>query len=154
MNSGEEAMPGATVFRTLSAALTGFDENELDIAIAGEFEQRIAHAFPDTPSNKRGKRAYSDLMAAFGAIANSPNLKTALQGMLDANPSLSTVVSRIVLLWYMSQFVRDDGSTDAPQSEAQYKAGLVWRAIGAVPLGYSDRKLGYWGDPPNPLPKV
>ena len=128
------------LFRKLSVALTGV--SDLDAKIAREYEARISEAFP-----KEGK----DLMDAFAKVAGSPDLNAAVLKLLNDRPAVVPMVRQIMQLWYTSQFTRADGSTDGPQTEAQYKSGLLWRVISAVAPGYSDRGYGYWKDQPKAL---
>jgi hypothetical protein len=128
-------------FRKLSVALTGV--NDLDPNITREYEARILEAFP-----REGK----EFMDAFDPVAGSADLNAAVLKLLNEHPGpVVTMVRQIVQLWYTSQFTRADGSIDGPQSEAQYKASLLWRVIGAVTPGYSDREYGYWKDKPTAL---
>jgi hypothetical protein len=136
----EIAMVDTAAFRKLSQAITGFDN--LDQTIADAYAARIAEAFP-TP--------LADLMAAFAPVSGSPDLEAAVTKILTDNPKLVPMTRQIAEIWYTSQFTRDDGSSDPPQTEEQFKYGLLWKAIGAVAPAYSDRPYGYWKDKPASL---
>jgi hypothetical protein len=134
-------MADASAFRKLSQAITGFDD--LDQTIAAAYAERIEEAFP---------KPLAGLMAAFAPVSGSPDLEAAVTKILTDNPNLVPVTRQIAEVWYTSQFIRDDGSIDPPASEDQFKYGLLWKAIGAVPPAYSDRPYGYWKDIPPGLP--
>src|SRR5882724_8249788 len=133
-------MTDKNLFRKLSVALTGV--SDLDPKIAGEYEARVREAFP---------RESKQLMDAFAKVAGSADLNAAVVKLLNDHPAVVPMVRQIVQLWYTAQFTRADGSIEGPQTEAQYKSSLLWRVIGAVAPGYSDRDYGYWKDQPKSL---
>ena len=133
-------MSDKDLFRKLSVALTGVVD--LDAKIAREYEARIVEAFP-----KESK----ELTDAFAKVVGSADLNAAVLKLLNDYPAVVPMVRQIVQLWYTSQFTRADGSIDATENEDQYKSGLLWRVIGAVAPGYSDRDYGYWKDQPKAL---
>ena len=133
-------MSNVDLFLKLSVTLTGVDQ--LEPTIAREYEARISEAFPVE---------HRELMDAFGKIVRSADLNAAVLKLLSDHPKVVPMVRQLVQLWYTAQFTRLDGSIDGPQTEEQYKSSLLWKVIGAVVPGYSDRQHGYWKDQPSAL---
>ncbi len=94
-------------------------------------------------------------MAALGELiawtrAHLPLNESDLRKQLTAFPTQASIARIIVLLWYTgaiypskSMFVCDFDSG----SNNTYIEGLMWRVIGAHPMGYS-LEDNYWGNVP------
>ena len=141
-------MTPARSFAALSAALTGF--READLWGTGMVETYLDELFATV----------GDAVVARLLTAGDEALRTGeLEALVMDDPDLGPVARNVILLWYLGQWNALPGEwrnrhgaspLDSPRviSADAYAAGLVWRAIGAHPMGADPPGYGSWADPP------
>ncbi|MFO1314662.1 MAG: sugar dehydrogenase complex small subunit [Burkholderiales bacterium] len=122
------AMPTATQFGKLSAALTGYPE--ADAATVGKMLRAFA-----TPQRRAALAALGDVVAATPAA----DLDAAL-----AARKLDGIAGDLVAAWYSG--IVADGTQP---SLVLYTDAYVWTAMTfSKPMGVCGGPTGYWADPP------
>lgn len=134
-------------FLAWSKHLTGFDDLEIDHARS--LLRRLEHRRPDL-----GKQLRS--LAKKGSVwpGGSDDLTVKAKTELEKNQELAEVIT---VLWYNGAFHGPFGFPEAEENdgpdkgfgnmhEDHYRRGLVWRAAGLQPQGYST-KLEQWSEP-------
>jgi hypothetical protein len=141
-------MTPARSFAALSAALTGF--READLWGTGMVETYLDELFATV----------GDAVVARLLTAGDEALRTGeLEALVLDDPDLGPVARNVIVLWYLGQWNALPGEwrnrhgaspLDIPRviSADAYAAGLVWRAIGAHPMGARPPGYGSWADPP------
>jgi hypothetical protein len=133
-------------FISISALLTGFDD--LDARVAAAHLVRLR----ERPTYRAG------LDAVLARVSPDAPPTRALIDELKASSESGATLNAIVLLWYSGAFFPDDGDAAVrrrPSDFGQvgtsgYREGLVWRAAGVQPMGYSTEPYGAWAQPPSP----
>ena len=132
-------------FIVLSAALTGFDRNE----IAPPLDPYQIASLYYTKVNAEVPADLDALLAAFA------QLQTESAGNLNGHTDLlrtriwdtaahGPLARQIVQLWYLGRW------NDGPYvSEASYIKALAWRAMETKAIGYSEFTDQYWTRPPS-----
>jgi hypothetical protein len=135
-------------FAALSAALTGFREAEL--WGTGQVEPYLDELFATV----------GDAIVARLLVTGDEALRTgALKERVLDDPDLGPVARNVIVMWYLGQWDALPGEwrnrhgaspLDVPRviSADAYAAGLVWRAIGAHPMGADPPGYGSWANPP------
>jgi hypothetical protein len=132
----EGIVPMACAFLGLSRVLTG--EEVLDEDLAGEYEQRLAAAYP---------AELDALTAAFSSIAEDPEVSARLKELLDTDAVLAMMAREVIKVWFTSQFSGADGRTLAGPAD-HWRAGLLWRVIHAPVPAAEAQLYGFWSNPP------
>ena len=135
------------VFENMSIVLTGF--SNADITGTG-----LTSIYFDTITKKIGEEKFKDLLEAFQRIeiTNLDDLSSKecdhVQELIT-HITYKTISSQIIKLWYLGQWTPSD-IHEKPQiiSSKSYLEGLVWKAIGAHPMGGKQQGFGTWGFPP------
>jgi hypothetical protein len=132
----------------LSAALTGF--READLWGTGMVERHLDELYATV-----GDAIVGRLLTTGAEALRTGRLK---QLVMD-DPDLGPIARNTIVLWYLGQWSplprewRDRHGAnplDVPRivSSDAYTAGLVWRAIGAHPMGADPPGFGSWANPP------
>jgi hypothetical protein len=141
-------MTPADSFAALSAALTGYREAEL-------WGTGMVETYLDELIATVG-----DAIVARLLVTGQEALRTGeLQRRVLDDPDLGPVARNTIVLWYLGQWNalpnewrnRHGASPlDIPRviSADAYRAGLVWRTIGAHPMGADPPGYGSWANPP------
>ena len=141
-------MTPARSFAALSAALTGF--READLWGTGMVETYLDELFATV----------GDAIVARLLTAGDDALRAGeLEALVLDDPDLGPVARNVIVLWYLGQWNALPGEwrnrhgaspLDCPRviSADAYAAGLVWRAIGAHPMGAGPPGYGSWAEPP------
>jgi hypothetical protein len=139
-------------FLALSAALTGFDEVELQ-------GTGLAQAYLDALVDVIGEHAAGEFLAQAGAVLarglDASARDEALTSAIMIHPRFGPLARNVVTMWYLGSWSRlpdgwyeDDGrgdrDTDRMISAAAYVEGLVWRAAGTHPPGAKQPGFGSW----------
>ncbi len=138
-------------FMELSALLTGLYEinnlqdSPLRRPIAAEYARLLRGVFADRFDKLIG------LYKAFAAENPKPAIDDQLLARLREQQDFKdteVVAKQIINIWYFSQFRPSDDPKDPLVDGGFYEFGAVWPLIKAHPIGFSDRRTGYWSDPP------
>ena len=141
-------MRPADSFVALSAALTGHREAEL--WGTGMVETYLGELIATV----------GDEIVARLLVTGQEALRTGeLQRRVLDDPDLGPVARNTIVLWYLGQWNALPGEwrnrhgaspLDVPRviSADAYRAGLVWRTIGAHPMGADPPGYGSWANPP------
>lgn len=140
-------------FLELSALLTGLNEQllndqKLDATMGKEYYRRLEGTFPQQfPALLAAYKGYAE-----GYVAGNPaaKLDDAFLKKFCATEKFRTnefVAKQIVLIWYFSQF-KDKESSGTTIDGGFYERGYVWPLIKAPPIGFSNKRPGYWAADP------
>jgi hypothetical protein len=141
-------------FTEMCAALTGFD---VDTIAPPLDPTELASAFLEIADTQAGFPVVDQLLAQFVPMQGQPPQQIA-DALLGISPPSSgptvQLAQSLVKLWYLGSLY-PLGSTSAfdgrTVSANAYIRGLVWRAMQAHPMGYSEFSFGYWNEPPPSL---
>jgi hypothetical protein len=128
-------------FLSLSEALTGFESLDQNATLGQSYLDAIS---PTCTHNE-----LNTILAIWAGIKGLEETErdSKVQSQIIDSDLLGPVASRIILLWYTGRLYRGDGSVQ--QFKDGYVEGLVWRAIRAHPIGYSNEAVDfYWKDRP------
>jgi hypothetical protein len=142
----------AESFAALSAALTGF--REVDLWGTGQVEPYL-----DVLIATVGEAIVARLLVAADEALSSPDPRVGLQQLILGDQDLGPVARSLMILWYLGQWSPLPGDwrnrnganpLDVARviSADAYASGLVWRAIGAHPMGADPPGYGSWANPP------
>jgi hypothetical protein len=145
-------MRPADAFVALSAALTGF--REVDLWGTGQAERYLDELYATV-----GDAIVARLLVAGGEALHAENPTAALEQRVLHDPDLGPVARNVIVMWYLGQWDGLPGHwrnrhgaspVDVPRviSADAYAAGLVWKAIGAHPMGADPPGYGAWANPP------
>ncbi|WP_299243424.1 hypothetical protein [uncultured Aquimarina sp.] len=130
-------------FEKLSVVLTGFSRSEL-------LGTGLTKTYLDTIDTNLDIEHIDALLNSFGhiRIENYDELTTeelgSIQDLVESK-SYGSITKLIILLWYTGQWY---GKNSYIVSSQSYLEGLVWKAIGAHPMGGKQPGYGTWGFPP------
>jgi hypothetical protein len=131
-------------FINLSAVLTGYDALELK---PNNDTQKVAQTYFDTLNNNAPADVLEAMYTTFLGITGDIE-----QGVLEQilqNPTFGQLARNIIQMWYTGLWYGlYPGESDYVISATAYTDGLVWKAMGAHPMGFSEENFGYWADPP------
>jgi hypothetical protein len=141
-----------TAFVALSAGLTGF--RKVDLWATGQVEVYLEQLFAIV-----GDAIVARLLLAGKQALASTTPVAALRGLVLDDPDLGPVARSVIILWYLGQWTplphdwRDrNGSSPLDISRVisadAYRAGLVWAAAGAHPMGADPPGYGSWATAP------
>ncbi len=144
-------------FLQLSVHLTGFSETEL-------LGSGQAQPFLDEITSIAGERAAGQLLGVAGRIleqGGDPN--QAIQVEIMKDPYLGPLARNVIVMWYLGQWDqlprawRDAYGANPSDithivSDAAYRSGLVWVAIGSHPSGAKAPGYASWAQPPAASP--
>jgi hypothetical protein len=142
----------AQSFAALSAALTGFRVAEL--WGTGQVEPYLAAVLATV-----GDDVVARLLREGDEALGSPDPRQALQERVLDDDRLGPVARNVIVLWYLGQwdplpqdwrnrFGASPLDVAGVVSPAAYRSGLVWRAIGAHPMGAEGPGYGSWATAP------
>ena len=135
--------PLLPIFVALSEALTGFDDLHTNLDLAQAYLDRLLAG--------ESAAAVNSLLAAQKGLDAVPYTERAAKLGPDAGKNAGA--QAIILIWYNGGVLSKSSPTyytmaPAPQ---KYIYGLVWRAIGAHPMGYATENTpSYWRFEPQP----
>lgn len=136
-------MTDQQAFLGLSAELTGF--GVFDLAATGltdlYFETVTANIGPDTRC-----RLY-DIWRDIEALPTGDRVQ-AVADRIMAAPVLADAARRIIALWYVGSWYAALPGGSSVLTPASYVEGLMWKAIGAHPMGAKPQGYGAWVTPP------
>jgi hypothetical protein len=145
------SMDDLQAFMELSAVLTGLpditnaQDKPLRVPVAAEYTRLLRGVFADR---------FDKLIALYKTLAAGdpkPSLDDALLARLRNDQDFKdneVVAKQIVNIWYFSQFKPSDEPTAPLFDGGFYEFGAIWPLIKAHPIGFSDRRTGYWSEPP------
>ncbi|WP_299434989.1 hypothetical protein [uncultured Aquimarina sp.] len=130
-------------FEKLSVVLTGFSLSEL-------LGTGLTKTYLDTIDQHLGEDLIDTLLDSFRKIniQNEEDLTAEESGNIQElveSKNNESITKLVILLWYTGQWYGDKSYIVSSQS---YLEGLVWKAIGAHPMGGKQPGYGTWGFPP------
>ena len=141
-------------FTEMSAVLTGFDAE----TIAPRLDPtELSTAFLGIADSLAGQDVVNQLLAQFASMQTQPPqaVADALLGISPATSGTTTKLAKsLVKLWYLGSLYPLDSASafdGRTVSANAYIRGLVWRAMQAHPMGYSEFSFGYWSEAPPAL---
>lgn len=152
-----------TAFKAMSAAFTGFNESTLQgTGLNDVYLQTIANALD--------KELIEELITLYATLVlenpdNPTALKKAMRHQIFASPKWALLAQNIIQLWYTGTWNQMSFSwTQAygpffPNDETNiissdsYKQGLIWKAVGAHPMGAKQEGFASWAYPPPASPE-
>jgi hypothetical protein len=149
---GASVASPSTAFAAVSAALTGF--RKVDLWGTGQLEVYLEALIAIV-----GDAIVARLLLAGEEALRSPIPGAALQRLVFDDLDLGPVARSVIILWYLGQWTplphdwRDrNGSSPLDVSRVisadAYRAGLVWAAAGAHPMGADPPGYGSWATAP------
>ena len=136
-------------FVSLSVILTGYDQETIQPSLD---TQHLAQLYFDTLNKNAPAATVTALFSAFTNITTGTpqvDIVSQVKTKIIADPVLGPVAKNIIRMWYLGVWYTDDQQQNGfVVSATAYKNGLVWGAMGAHPMGYSQENFGYWGIPP------
>ncbi|RTQ49698.1 hypothetical protein EJV47_12860 [Hymenobacter gummosus] len=140
-------MPAPTAFMAFSSALTGFSLVEL-------FGTGVADTYYDALVHILSQATVDELLAAYepGGEAGLPRLL--------AHPLYGPLARNVIKLWYTGSWeqlppavvlrlpVAPVDNVPRVISAETYLEGLMWKAIGAHPMGGKPLGYGVWAEAP------
>ena len=152
-----------TAFKAMSAAFTGFSESTLQ-------GTGLNDIYLQTVTNALNATLVEELTALYATLVlenpdDPAGLKQAMRHQIFASPKWGPLAQNIIQLWYtgswnqMSQawtlaygpFFPNDVSMIV--SSDSYKQGLIWKAVGAHPMGAKQEGFASWAYPPPSAPE-
>lgn len=145
-------------FKAMSAAFTGF--NEATLQGTGMNEKYLEHIV-----NSLNLEIVEELILLYAELAlacegDPEALKRAMRHQIFASPKWGPLAINIIQLWYTSTwnqmsydwtqaygpfFPNDLTTIISPEA---YKQGLIWKAVGAHPMGAKQEGFASWAFPP------
>lgn len=147
------------VFIDLSVVLTGFDRVDL-------FATGMVRTYYDELVGIVGGNICNELWSVSRRIFQSHRndgrkLDAAVRREVLVDPKLGPIARNIIKMWYLANWEElpedwrrhygaraKDKDNDHVVSAEAYKQGLVWRAMGAHPMGAKQPGFGTWSLPP------
>jgi len=131
------------LFEKLSVVLTGFSRSEL-------LGTGLTETYLDTIDQNLGRDHINTLLDSFMQINIQNEEDLTIEELSNVRPLVESknnksIAKLIILLWYTGQWYGEDGYIISSQS---YLEGLVWKSIGAHPMGGKQPGYGTWGFPP------
>ncbi|MES2655840.1 MAG: sugar dehydrogenase complex small subunit [Bacteroidota bacterium] len=131
-------------FINLSAVLTGYKAIELK---PKNDTQQVAQKYFDTLTKNTPVDVLNDLYNTFLNIKGDITDGVLEQILQDA--TLGQLARNIIQMWYTGiWYGLYPGQMDYVISSTAYTNGLVWKEMGAHPMGFSEGNFGYWADAP------
>ena len=152
-----------TAFKAMSAAFTGFDEATLQGTGMNE-------TYLDTVVTSLNLEIVEELTGLYVALAvefegDEKGLTRALRHRIFAKPKWAPLAQNIIQLWYTGTWTQmsyawtqaygpffPNDMTKIVSSQA-YKQGLMWKAVGAHPMGAKQEGFASWAYPPPSKPE-
>jgi hypothetical protein len=142
----------ADSFVALSAALTAFREAEL--WGTGQVERYLDELIATV-----GDAIVARLLTTAEEALRAPDPTAALRELVMDDRDLGPVARNVIVLWYLGQWnalpnAWRNRNGASPRDVARvisadaYASGLVWKAIGAHPMGANPPGYGSWANPP------
>lgn len=123
------------VFMSISEALTGFTEFELQATGLGKI-------YYDYLNNNIARNSFYQFLAESNDLIVNTNLDKTLPEKFGGNTpdaiEYTDIAKKIITLWYMGTW---EGAYVAGES---YKEGLIWKAIYSHPPGAKQPGFGTW----------
>ncbi|MCE7994471.1 MAG: hypothetical protein HEP71_20965 [Roseivirga sp.] len=150
-------------FKAMSAAFTGFNESTLQ-------GTGLNDVYLQTVCNALNQTLVEELIALYATLVlenpdNPKGLKHAMRHQIFASPKWAPLAQNIIQLWYTGTwnqmsfdwtqaygpFFPNDNT--AIVSSDSYKQGLIWKAVGAHPMGAKQEGFASWAFPPPSAPE-
>jgi hypothetical protein len=143
----------ASAFAAVSAALTGF--REVDLWGTGQVEPYLDEVMATV-----GDAVTARLLTTGWEAVHALDPVQAIQSEVMDDSELGPVARSVIILWYLGQWnplpnewrnAHGASPLDANRviSADAYRSGLVWKAIGAHPMGADPGGYGSWANPPS-----
>jgi hypothetical protein len=142
-------------FLAISAALTGFEEIELNgTGVAASYWSQLVAVV--------GVAIAGELLSVYAGAFNRARSADELDreiASLFSDPKIGPLIENIIAMWYLGTWQQLPGAwrnafgasaNDVTQvvTIAACKESLVWRAFGAHPQGAKPTGFGSWAEPP------
>lgn len=132
-------------FVNISALLTGYDQQTLK---PQNDTQQLSETYFATLNKEVSADVLAQLLAAFQSLPANPSNEQVVNTILAVSP-IGAVAKNIIQMWYTGIWYTNATAGEGYViSATTYRNGLVWSAMGAHPMGFSEENFGYWSDPP------
>ena len=134
-------------FEALSIVLTGFSKSDLVGTGMLDFYFSVFQ-------KEVGSASVEDLLSAFEslAISNPESISEEEESRVEQllqEEAFAHITKQLIQLWYLGEWIVAQYSSDNYIiSSNAYLQGLVWKAIGAHPMGGKQPGFGTWGYAP------
>lgn len=139
-------------FVNLSVILTGFSKTTLQpthdtLKLSEEYFNTLKKEIPANDLDLLSK-AVQPLME------NNKDIDLlAFQKQIMDDQQLGPIAKNIIQMWYVGiwYYIPFQSGNGYIISDKAYTHGLVWTAMQAHPMGYSEENFGYWDEAPAPI---
>lgn len=144
------------IFVDLSVVLTGFSKDKLQPT---HDTLKLSEEYYNTLIKEVSPAIVTQLSDAFTALENGSGQVDTTQFKNDIidNAILGPIAKNIIKMWYVGiwYYIKPETEQGYIISDNAYTHGLVWDAMQAHPMGYSEGNFGYWDSAPAPadIPK-
>lgn len=137
------------IFVDLSVVLTGFSKDKLQPT---HDTLKLSEEYYDTLVKEVAAPTLNQLAEAFTSLQDpSGNVDLAkFKEEIINNTDLGPIAKNIIQMWYVGiwYYIPFNAGEGYIISDNAYTHGLVWTAMQAHPMGYSEENFGYWETAP------
>ena len=139
------------IFVDLSVVLTGFSKNKLQ---PQHDTLQLSEEYYNTLLKEVNPTLVAQLSAAFTSLQGDNKQVDPVKFKSDIidNTVLGPVAKNIIKMWYVGiwYYITPETEQGYIISDNAYTHGLVWDAMLAHPMGYSEGNFGNWDSAPAP----
>lgn len=137
-------------FISLSVVLTGYEATVLK---PKNDTQKVAEMYFNTLNKEVPADVLTNLFSTFSTITtnntNPDDINKAVLTQILEDKTLGPVARNIIQMWYVGiWYSLNTNQVDYVITSTAYTNGLVWKAMYAHPMGFSEENFGYWSDAP------